>query len=154
MFSKTKLAVGKRIYEDTTLSVSDKVVLLSEISECSSKKEIFEVLLDSAPHILREGPYATVAQIALPAAAAVGAYRGIRSLVDPCSKACGTFKIDTIERKKCMLNCKKRLLALKIEQIEDQDCSNQKNARKCEELKKVKVEQIKNKINEINRSLS
>jgi hypothetical protein len=153
MISSIKKAVGKKVYEDATLSVKGKVSLLSEIFNCKNKREIFESLLENAPHILKEGPLTAVTGLVVPVAA-FGAYRGIRSLVDPCSKACGSFNIDTLKRKKCMLLCKKKLLNLKIEQIEEEDCDSVKNPRKCKLLKQVRINEIKKKINEIDKSLS
>jgi hypothetical protein len=81
-------------------------------------------------------------------------YRVIRAMFDKCTRRCGILRVNTGGRYACLLKCKIEGLTKLQSEVGKINCTKSKNPVKCNNSKKEKLVEIKNKLSKINKRYS
>jgi len=100
------------------------------------------------------GVFATMAAGAAAGVALWALYRKVRATFDKCSKKCGTYKLNTIDRQNCMSQCKVEKIKSEINIVNKKKCKLEKNPNKCEEKKKAALLNLNYKLKNLERTIA
>lgn len=82
-------------------------------------------------------------------------YRGLRAMFNQCSRACGTFGINTAKRQFCMISCKAKVKQKEVAELQKSMnlCNQGNNPEKCKQKIMNKINKAKGQLQGLNQNL-